>query len=96
MTDDQSEIEFEHVPMKLRTRTKCQIDDVDDVWDVDELDEADMIQDAVVNVRDNHDSEITFKVGDLWVFTVYWNEDTESVWVARYGYNGGMEVENGE
>lgn len=83
-------------PMKLRTRTECNLSGIDDVWDVDEMDEAGMIRDAVEDVRDDHEKEITFEVNNIWMFKVHWNENTDSVWVGRYGYNGGMEVDDGE
>lgn len=80
----------------LRTRTTAQIGGVDDVWNTEEFDGGEEIDEAIEKVREDHDETVLINGDSIWVFEVHWNENTDSVWVGRYGYNGGMEVDDAE
>lgn len=79
-------------PAWLSRRTTCQLGDVDDEWDIDARDESEEIKEAIQAVREDHDEERIVEVDPVWVLSIYWNENTDSVWAAVYGYHGGFEV----
>jgi hypothetical protein len=81
-----SEDELATGGMTLEQATKC------DIEGVDEMDCADKLKEAVEKVREDHDHEKIIET-NIWLLKVNWNENTDDVWVAAYGYNGGYEVE---
>lgn len=89
---EQQKIADEPSQTTLEQRTNCQLDGVDETWVVDEQSEAAELKQAISDVRDDHDEERVIESG-VWQLKVYWNENTDSVWVGTYGYNGGYEVE---
>jgi len=81
--------------MKLQTRTECNIGGVDDEWDTEDIEEGGKLEQAIDEVKEDHSvDQIVDAAESIWLFRVYWNDNTDSVWVSRYGYNGGMEAQH--
>ena len=78
----------------LETRTTCKLQGVDDSWDTADMGVGGEVESAIETVAKNRDEEVVIPGENLWMYKVYWNENTDSVWVSRYGYNGGMEVDD--
>lgn len=76
----------------LSTRTTCELEGVDDEWNTANMECGDEIEEAIRTVREDREESVTVADGSLWMFRVYWNENTDSVWVGRFAYHGGMEV----
>lgn len=84
--------------MKLERKTSCQLNQVEDTWEFEQLDNPEKLKNAIVAVIEDHDEEVLIETDGLWILNVHWNDNTDSVWVAMFGYYGGMEVqtEDGE
>jgi len=83
----------------LQTRTTCQLNGVDDEWNTAELDFGAEIEEAIKVAEERRpplEDAVVVESDSIWLFRIYWNENTDSVWVSRYGYHGGMEVEEGD
>lgn len=63
------------------------------MWDVDDLDCAEELRDAVKTVREDSDESVVVEGDSIWMYEVYWNDNTDSVWVSLFGYHGGFEVQ---
>ena len=92
MSTEQQTIADEPSEMTLEQRTNCQLGGVEETWVVDEMENSDELKDAIAAVREDHDEEYVIE-SNIWQLKVHWNENTDSVWVATFGYNGGYEVE---
>jgi hypothetical protein len=80
----------------LERNTTCQIEGVDDTWEIRELDYGEELAEAIETVRADHDETAIVDSDSPWVLKVYWNENTDSVWVSTFGYHGGFSVNDGD
>jgi len=77
--------------IEMQTRTRCELEDIDEVWNTADLRCGDEVEAAIETVREDHDENVLVE-DSPWILDVHWNENTNSVWIARFGYDGGMEV----
>lgn len=80
----------------LERNTTCRLEGVDDTWEIGELDHGEDLAEAIETVRADHDETVIVEADSIWMHEVYWNENTDSVWVGMYGYHGGFSVKDGD